>query len=371
VQRVLAIIERELRRFRRSPMLIVMSLVLPIVQLVILGYAFGGKVKHLRVGLVDQDHGVPAVRLRELSNAIAANAGTYELVPYSDPGQALVALRNGRLNGVLTIPPGFSRRQLAGEAPQIALIEDNTDNFVSATLASTVSSLLQAYNEHVPSSRRIASDPTLELVEVYPYVPYIQYLLPGSIVMSIFMMVMIGGGIIYMDDKARGLHEGYLVTPISRFELILGFNISGAIKAVIAGLVLMTVGSLIAGVPDAFAPLKLLRMFVVITTTAVALVSMMFLLVVRMNDPLMPRAIFGVLNTVLYFPSGAVYPQQAFPGWMRGIATVDPFTYAVHALKSLLLKDTGFAAISLDLTFLLVFSAVTMAAATLLFKREL
>jgi len=260
---------------------------------------------------------------------------------------------------------------LASEAPQVALIEDNTDNFVSATLGATVSGLLQAYNEHAPSSRRIASQPTLELVEVYPYVPYIQYLLPGSIVMSIFMMVMIGGGIIYMDDKSRGLHEGYLVTPISRFELILGFNISGAIKAVIAGLVLMTVGSLIAGVPEPFAPLKLLRMFVVITITAVALVSMMFLLVVRMNDPLLPRAIFGVLNTVLYFPSGAVYPQQAFPGWMRGIATVDPFTYAVHALKSLLLKDTGFAAIGPDLLFLLTFSAVTMAAATLLFKREL
>jgi len=371
MQRVLAIIERELRRFRRSPMLVVMSLVLPIVQLVILGYAFGGKVKHLRVGLVDQDQGLPAIRLRELSNAIAANAGTYELVSYSDQGQALAALRNGHLNGVLTIPPGFSRRELAGEAPKIALIEDNTDNFVSATLGATVSGLLQAYNDHTPSSRRIASQPTLELVEVYPYVPYIQYLLPGSIVMSIFMMVMIGGGIIYMDDKSRGLHEGYLVTPISRFELILGFNISGAIKAVIAGLVLMTVGSLIAGVPDPFAPLKLLRMFVVITITAVALVSMMFLLVVRMNDPLLPRAIFGVLNTVLYFPSGAVYPQQAFPGWMRGIATVDPFTYAVHALKSLLLKDTGFAAIGPDLLFLLTFSAVTMAAATLLFKREL
>jgi ABC-2 type transport system permease protein len=371
VQRILAIIERELRRFRRSPMLIGMSLVMPIVQLVILGYAFGGKVKHLRVGLVDQDRGLPAVRLHELSNAIAANAATYELIPYGDPGQALAALRNGHLNGVLTIPPGFSRRVLAGEAPKIALIEDNTDNFVSATLGATVSGLLKAYNEGTPSNRRIAAEPTLELVEVYPYVPYIQYLLPGSIVMSIFVMVMIGGGIIYMDDKARGLHEGYLVTPISRIELILGFNLSGAIKAVLAGLVLMTVGSLIAGVPDAFAPLKLFRMLVVIAVTAVALVSMMFLLVVRMNDPLMPRAIFGVLNTVLYFPSGAVYPQQAFPGWMRGIATVDPFTYAVHAFKSLLLKDTGFAAIGPDLAFLLAFSALTMVAATLLFKREL
>jgi ABC-2 type transport system permease protein len=371
MQRTLAIIERELRRFRRSPVLILMSLILPIVQLVILGYAFGGKVKHLRLGLVDQDRGVPAVRLRELSNAVAANAQTFELIPYADQGQALTALREGHLNGVLTVPPGFSRRVLAGEAPRIALIEDNTDNFVSASLGATVSGMLTAYNKHTPTDQRVESEPRLDLVEIYPYVPYIQYLLPGSIVMSIFMMVMIGGGIIYMDDKARGLHEGYLVTPITRFELILGFNISGALKAVLAGLVLMTVGSLIAGVPDAFAPLKLLRMFVVIAVTAVALVSMMFLLVVRMNDPLMPRAIFGVLNTVLYFPSGAVYPQQAFPGWMRAIAAVDPFTYAVHALKSLLLKNTGFAAIAPDLVFLLGFAAITMAAATFLFRREL
>ena len=77
---------------------------------------------------------------------------------------------------------------------------------------------------------------TLDVVEVYPYVPYVQYLLPGSIVMSIFMMVMIGGGIIFIDDKARGLHEGYLVTPITKLELIAGFNISGTIKAVLAGM---------------------------------------------------------------------------------------------------------------------------------------
>ena len=86
----------------------------------------------------------------------------------------------------------------------------------------------------------------------------------------------------------------------------------------------------------------------------------MFLLMVRVTDPLLPRAVFGVLNTVLYFPSGAVYPQQGFPGWMQVIAVVDPFTYAVHALKSLLLKNTGFAAIAGDLTFLLIFSVVAM-----------
>ncbi len=112
-------------------------------------------------------------------------------------------------------------------------------------------------------------------------------------------------------------------------------------------------------------------MFVVIVATAFCLISLMFLIMARITDPLLPRAIFGVLNTLLYFPSGAVYPTQGFPNWIRVISAVDPFTYSVHAFKSLILKNTGFAAISGDLAYLIVFSAVAMTGATLLFKRTL
>jgi ABC-2 type transport system permease protein len=371
MQRTWAIIERELRRFRRSPTLIVISMIFPIVQLVVLGYAFGGNVKHLKVGVVDQDHGVPAVRVRELANAVAGGARTFDTISYSDPGRALADLRNGRINGVLTIPQEFSRKTLEKADPRIALIEDNTDNFVAVTLASTLSGLMGAYNQPAATTRRLPNEATLDVVEVYPYVPYLQYLLPGSIVMSIFMMVMIGGGIIFIDDKARGLHEGYLVTPVTKFELIAGFNLSGTIKSVLAGCVLMTIGSLIAGIPDPFAPMRLFRLLVVIVVTAFTLISLMFLIMVRVTDPLVPRAIFGVLNTLLYFPSGAVHPQQGFPAWMQWIAAADPFTYSVHALKSLLLKNTGFEAITGDLAYLAVFSVVAMTAATMLFRRTL
>jgi ABC-2 type transport system permease protein len=371
VHRTWAIIERELRRFRRSPTLMVVSLVFPVVQLVVLGYAFGGKLHHLRIGVVDQDRHVSATKVRELCGAIAANARTFETVEYTDPGLALADLRDGRLNGVLTIPPHFSRRVLEKEDPRVALVEDNTDNFVAATLEATFAGLVAAFNDAGPGGSRLSPAVTLDVVEVYPYVPYIQYLLPGTIVLSIFMMVMIGGGIIFIDDKARGLHEGYLVTPITKLELILGFNLSGAIKAVLAGAVLMTVGSIVAGIPNPLEPLRMLRVLLVIVVTALALVSMMFLLMVRVNDPLVPRATFGLLNTLLFFPSGAVYPQQAFPGWMRAIAAVDPFTYAVHAFKTLLLKDTGLGAVGGDLLYLVAFSAVTMTLATLLFRRTL
>jgi ABC-2 type transport system permease protein len=293
-----------------------------------------------------------------------------DLLDYSDSGHAMSDLRNGVVNGVLTIPPDFSRRTLTNNAPRVALISDNTDTFVSASLAATVGGFINQLN--APDTPvRVVGAAGLDIVEVYPYVPYIQYLLPGSITMAIFMMVMIGGGIIFIDDKARGLHEGYLVTPITKLELVAGFNISGAIKAVLAGAVITVIGSLIAGVPNPLDPVRLLRMMLVIAITSFALISLMFLLMVRVSDPLMPRAMFGLLNTVLYFPSGAVYPQQGFPSWMHAIAVLDPFTYSVHAFKSLLLKNTGFSAIAGDVAFLLIFSAIAMTAATLLFKRTL
>src|SRR6185437_1146023 len=144
--RAWAIVERELRRFRRSPMLIVVSMVFPIVQLVVLGYAFGGNVKHLKLAVVDQDGSVPAVKVRELAEAAANGAQTIDTISYADQGVALTDLRNGRVNGVLTIPPDFSRRVLAKSDPRVALIEDNTDNFVSASLAATLNGLIGAYS---------------------------------------------------------------------------------------------------------------------------------------------------------------------------------------------------------------------------------
>src|SRR6478672_6717962 len=137
MHRILAMIERDLRRFRRSPALVAISMVMPLVQLLVLGYAFGGKVKHLKVGVVDQDHNLTTIKLKEMFQAVAANAQTFETIPYSDQSEAMHDLREGRINGVLTIPPKFSRKVLAGVNPQLALIQDNTDQFSASALEGT------------------------------------------------------------------------------------------------------------------------------------------------------------------------------------------------------------------------------------------
>jgi ABC-2 type transport system permease protein len=241
---------------------------------------------------------------------------------------------------------------------------------MSGSIEAEMQSLVDALNQPVIPAR-IVNKIALQIVELYPFVEYMKYLLSGSIALAMYISVMIGGGMLYIDDKARGVHEGYLVTPITKLELVMGLNIAGAIKAVLAGISLTIIGSLMAGLGTIFNPRADLELFLLILGTSIAFNGMMFLMMVRVDDPLVPRAMFGVLNTLLFFPSGAIYPIAAFPKWLRAIAFVDPFTYAIHGFKAILLKDGGFVAIQYDLLFLFVFGIGTLLIATPLFKRTL
>jgi ABC-2 type transport system permease protein len=370
MRRALALVERDMRKFRRSPALMFASLVLPLVQLVILGNAFGGNIKNVFMGVVNLDRGPESVDVLERVRAVGANARTFLPVDYADQGIALADLRKGLLGAVLIIPQHYSRDLLEQHQPHLALIADNTDRSVAGAVGDQMSQLVASINAPaVP--RREAAQASLDVVEVYPYINYIKYLLPGSLVLAIFVTAMIGGGMLYIDDKSRGLHEGYMVTPITKWELILGFNLSGVIKAVFAGETVLVIGAILAQVPNFFEPVRLLELTFMVVLTSIALIGMMFFIMARISDPLVPRAIFGVLNTLLFFPSGAVYPIAGFPGWLRWISVCDPFTYAVHAFRSLLLKDVGLAAITGDIVSLTVTSVVVLSGATLLFRRTL
>jgi ABC-2 type transport system permease protein len=365
-----AIVEREMRKFFRSPTLMIMSLMLPLLQLVIMGNAFGGKIVGTRVAVVDYDHGPQAVKIREAFQAIAVNIKTFTTVDYTDEKQAREDVRTGKVDGAVIIPAQYSRRVYAQDAPVIGFVADNSDQFTSGSLEGEMQLVVTALAAPVVQPR-LGSTIALRIVELYPYVNYMKFLLPATIALAMYISVMIGGGMLYIDDKARGVHEGYLVTPITKLELVMGLNMAGAIKATLAGISLTVIGSLMAGLGVIFHPEALAELFCLILVTSIAFNGMMFLLVVRVDDPLVPRAMFGVLNTLLFYPSGAMYPVAAFPPWLRALAVVDPFTYSIHGFKAILLKDGGFQAIQFDLLFLFIFGMATLFVAAPLFKRTL
>jgi ABC-2 type transport system permease protein len=385
LSRIYAIIERDMKKFFRSPALMVASMVLPLVQLVVLGYAFGGQIKNVSIALVDNDHGNEARIVRADLNAVVAGPKTFHITEYNHLPDAMLDLRSGFIKAIVYLPPDLSQRVLRADRPRIGFIEDNTDNFAVSGVLERIQDIQTALNgptiapiqpgqtspKGLVTGERLPSYISIEPVEVYPYIEYIKYLLAGSVSLSIFVVAMIGGGIVFIDDKARGLHEGYLATPIGKSDLILGLISAGALKGLMAGLTITMIGGLLAGIARLWDPLRILYLIIVLACTALAMISMMFLLMVRVNDPLVPRAIFGVLNTLLFFPSGAIYPTEGFPSWLRAISIVDPFTYAVHALKNLLLKNTGFNGIYSDVGILLLFSLIFTSLCIALFQRQL
>jgi ABC-2 type transport system permease protein len=368
--RISALIERDMRKFFRSPALMLSSLIFPLVQLIVLGYAFGGKIQGAKLAVVDEDHSVESRRVDEMFDGIQAGPRTLQVIPYDSLKRATDDLRDGFVRGVVDIPYDFSRRYYQHDRPRVLFAEDNSDQFISSSILERVQDMATELNTPDVSSR-LDGQVELNIVEVYPYIEYIKYLLAGSVAMGIFITAMIGGGITYIDDKMRGLHEGYLLTPITKTELIGGLIGAGTIKAFMAGMSLTIIGGLIAGIPRIWDPVRLVYMSLVVFVASVAMISLMFLVMVRIDDPLVPRAIFGVLNMLLFFPSGAVYPTEAFPKWLSWISVIDPFTYTVHALRNLTVKNTGFEGIYMDVLVLTGFSVLMISGSIALFKRQL
>jgi ABC-2 type transport system permease protein len=367
---ILAIVERDLRKYFRSPALMSSSLLLPLLQLLVIGYAFGGQIKGVAVALVTLDRGAEAARLRERFAAVEANARTFHVSMESDMAPALRATRDGRVAATIVIPEHYSRDVARRLEPRLGLVLDNTDPFVGATLTAKMAELLEAV-ARPEVAPRVASQVALEVVEMYPYVEYIEYLLPGSIALAVFACAVIGGGLIFIDDKARGLHEGYLVTPISKGQFVAGMLLSGTVKATFSGMAVTVLGALLAGMAGRLTTRSLAALLGFNVLVAFALISLITLLMVRVNDPVVPRATFALLNTLLFFPSGAMYPVYSFPPWLQAVAAVDPFAYAVHGFRALLLKDAGLIAVAGDVAFLAAFSAACAGGVLLLFPRRL
>src|SRR5437762_1569078 len=169
MNRMMAIVEREMRKFFRSPALMLASMIFPLVQLIILGNAFGGKIRDAKVAIVDQDGGPQALRVREAFDSVRANIRTFVPVSYHDDKQAVEDVRNGKLQGAVIIPPQFSRRVYEENHPLSALVVDISDNFISSQVEAELSQLTEAVNQPT-ASPRIHQQPALDIFELCPYI---------------------------------------------------------------------------------------------------------------------------------------------------------------------------------------------------------
>jgi ABC-2 type transport system permease protein len=371
LSRMLAVAERDLRRFRRNIQLVIPMVMMPIIYLLILGKSMGGDLHHLPVAIVVEDRGAAAAGVRRQIVTLATARDLFKVQDEAEAPAAIAKLRQGQYRAVIIVPNDFSEDYARGERARLGLAVDNTDATSANTVEAEMRRAMASWREvgAAPPSADVGID--VDRVDVYGHKDYMQYLVPGVIALALFFVAMVAGGIILVDDRARGIHEGYFVTPLTAMDLVGGLTLSATTLSLIMGTMVTVSSILIAQLPIIGGLKTLLLVELTILLLALGLVLLMFTLMARVSNPMTPRALFGILNVITFFPSGALYPTESYPGWLQALSRVNPMRYAVHALRNLLLKGVGFGAVLPDYLILIAFAATMLVLASALFKRTL
>src|SRR5262245_19671455 len=357
---IAAIGQRAFVTLWRQPVLVVSTMIFPVVYLLILGNAMNRQLELVPLAVVDEAGNAYSAECRRGVLALETGRRLVAATFVADRASALEGLRRGRFRGVWVLPFGLSP---SGPAP--SFIGDNTDRFSVDALESALRQIWQ----EVSAPKDVAPAAPSVRLEAYPYLDYLTYLGPAVVCLAIFMGSMVSGGLQVLEDRMYGYHEGYLVTPITTGTLVTGHVLAGAIVASLAGglvlaaILVITPLSVAGGSSVAAAAGT-----VFLTSTAIA--SLWFLLFARARSASLLRGMFGIINVLLFFPSGALYPLESYPRWLAKLSAADPLTYGVRALRSLLLRGAAPPAVYADWVFLATFSIVCGVLTKVLFRRE-
>lgn len=369
--RLFAVIVRDLKKFQRNPVVLAMSLVMPILYLIILGNSFQGKITGLPIVVVNQDTGPYSRQAIENLMAIEAGPKVISVFYIKDQGAALDGVKKGMYKAALIIPPDFSKSVALKRQAEIGLFVDNTDGVSAEAVRNTIDGALRFVRQEYVGIRERQDAIYLRGIDLYRKVDYYQSLVPGVVIMAIFLGTMTTGAFNLVMDRFLGVDESYLLTPLSKSHIVSGLVISGLFLTTIIAGVVFAVSMWITGIPISKGIEQCASLFVIITLTTLGLLSMMFVILGRVNHPRIVGILSGFLNVILFFPSGAVYPVESFPEWLKAFAKINPEAYSVSALKSILFKNANLNVISGEIAFLTIFAIIMMTLAIIVFKRTL
>ncbi|HEX4438499.1 MAG TPA: ABC transporter permease [Thermoanaerobaculia bacterium] len=357
---IAAIGQRAFLTLWRQPVLFVSTMVFPVVYLLVLGNAMNRPLQNLPLAVVDEAGNAWSAECRRGVLALESGRRLVTADFGANRQSALEGMRKGHYRGIWVLPFGMSP---SGPAP--SFIGDNTDRFSYDALET---SLRQIWQEVSAPSDTPQSAAAVRL-EAYPYLDYLTYLGPAVVCLAIFMGSMVSGGLQVLEDRMFGYHEGYLVTPISTGTLVAGHILAGSLVASVAGGLVLLAILLITPLAVTSAP-SLAAAFATVFLTSLSIAALWFLIFARARSASLLRGMFGIINVLLFFPSGAFYPVESYPAWLVKLSLADPLTYGLRALRNLLLRGAGPETAYADWLFLGTFTVVCGVLTKVLFRRE-
>ncbi|HLE91506.1 MAG TPA: ABC transporter permease [Anaerolineales bacterium] len=371
--RLMSIIRKEFIQIIRDPRTLVLIIVMPIMQLFLLGYAATTDVKNISLAVWDQSL---SPQSRSLLDAF--RAANYFSIDYAvgseDEYRALI--ESGKIRAALIIPPDYDIRLLEGNA-QVSLVLDGSDATVGGTALSTAKLIGQSYATKVLTEqaaltgRSSSFNPPLDVRTQVWYNPDLiaaYFNVPGVIGMILFFITALLTASSIVRERERGTIEQLIVTPIRPWELVAGKILPYSILAFIDTLEVLIIGHWWFKVPIKG------DLGLIFALSGLFLVSSLGIgLFASTIANTQQEAFITVMVTMLpsIFLSGFFFPIQAMPKFLQYVSAIVPLRYYLVIIRALLLKGVGAAALQNEIIALTIFAVVIMGAAAARFRKRL
>ncbi|HVV65469.1 MAG TPA: ABC transporter permease [Rhizomicrobium sp.] len=369
--RVMAVLAKELIQIRRDRVTLAMIVGIPVMQLLLFGYAINLNPKHLPTAVSISDPGVFA------DSIVAAlqNSSYFDVVEAThSPKIARQLLAQGDVSFVVEIPANFSRDLVRGASPSLLVESDATDPASGSQATAALSQLFaDALRDDLkgPLAQRAQKPPafTVTLHPLYNPEVVTQYnIVPGLLAVILTMTMVLLTCMALTRERERGTYENLLAMPVRPLELMIGKiapNI--AIGAVQSTLVLL-VAKFLFGVPM-LGSLWLLSLGLLLFITGNLAIGYTFSTIAQNQLQAMQMTVFFLLPSILL--SGFAFPFRGMPVWAQWIGEALPATHFLRVVRGILLKGNGFAEIWPETWPLILFLFVAGGMALLRFRRTL
>jgi ABC-2 type transport system permease protein len=365
LSRVMAVLTKEFVQLRRDKITYAMILAVPIIQLLLFGYAINNDPRHLPTAALVQDHG-PFARA---TLAAIVNSGYLDIVEeVNTPEELDRAMARGKVQFTLTIPADFTRKVVRGQHAQILIEADAADPSATSGAAAALSQLPQQARrrELVGAVAPNAGSPApFEIVVHRKYNPEAitaYNIVPGllGVILSMTLVMMTSLGV--TREYERGTMEGLLATPVRPIEVMVGKLAPYVVVGLIQTVVILVLARLLFSVPMEGGWLALatgVLLFIVASLSLGFLIST----VARNQLQAVQLSFFYIFPSILL--SGFMFPFRGMPGWAQFLGTIIPVTHFLRIVRGALLKGLGFADLWPSLgalgLFVLVIAAAAMA----------
>jgi ABC-2 type transport system permease protein len=364
---------KELAQLRRDRLTLGMTVGIPVIQLLLFGYAINTDVRHLPTLVYDQDRSAPS---RDLARRMVAT-GTYDWVGEArDYADVERALRTGRARVALVVPPRFAADQAAGRTARVQLVVDGSDPLTVQSASSTLASLLAARSAELLVARLAAAGAPAPFVpvELEPATWYNQdlrtatYVVPGLVGVILTMTMVMLTAMAVARERERGTLEQLIVSPVRRGELVAGKILPYVIIGYVQVSLILVAGRVIFGVP-LVGSLALLYALAFVFITASLGVGLVFSTLARTQQQAMQMSFFFFLPNVLL--SGFMFPFEGMPRPAQILSQVLPLTHFLRIVRGIMLKGAGFADVAAELGWLCGLMAALVALALARFRKTL